>query len=145
RTAGSHRGLSSPRSLRVFPPLVLHLLPLAIVVRVQKLTSTTSLVRVREGRRLQREKQQLKIPEEVAFASEEAEALPAESIRPDRSRTAVIAHAYAIGNQHALTSQFISTANIKSNSSFRWDKYPQPQSLGKEALINIELAKHFTP
>src|SRR5699024_2605271 len=113
--ANALRGLTEafppPRSLRVFPPLVLHLLPLAIVVRVQKLTSTTSLVRVREGRRLQREKQQLKIPEEVAFASEEAEALPAESIRPDRSRTAVIAHAYAIGNQHALTSQFISTAN----------------------------------
>src|SRR5699024_3065741 len=33
------RCLFSPRSLRVFPPLVLHLLPLAIVVPGQKLAS----------------------------------------------------------------------------------------------------------
>ena len=32
-----------------------------------------------EGSRLQREKQQLKIPQEAPFASEEVEALPAES------------------------------------------------------------------
>jgi len=31
--------ICSPRSLRVFPPLVLHLLPLTIVVRVQKIVS----------------------------------------------------------------------------------------------------------
>src|SRR5690625_737376 len=41
--ANALRGLaeafSPPRSLRVFPSLVLHLLPLAIVVRVQKLAS----------------------------------------------------------------------------------------------------------
>src|SRR5699024_12192846 len=36
---------------------------------------------------------------------EEAKAVPAESIRPDRSRTAAITHVLA--NQHALTSQFI--------------------------------------
>src|SRR5699024_628687 len=35
---------------------------------------------------------------------EEAKAVPAESIRPDRSRTAAITHVLA--NQHALTSQF---------------------------------------
>ena len=36
---------------------------------------------------------------------EEAKAVPAESIRPDRSRTAAIAHVLA--NQPAFTSQFI--------------------------------------
>jgi len=40
-----------------------------------------------EGSRLLREKQRLKIPQEVAFASEEAEALPAESDCPQRKST----------------------------------------------------------
>jgi len=50
----------------------------------------------------------------------EAKAVPAESLRPDRSRTAAITHVLA--NQHALTSQFISTTSIKSNNSFLWDE-----------------------
>jgi hypothetical protein len=37
-----------------------------------------------EGSRLLREEQQLKIPQEAIFASEEAEALPAESDCPKR-------------------------------------------------------------
>ncbi|WP_010651839.1 hypothetical protein [Oceanobacillus massiliensis] len=46
---------------------------------------------VAQGSRLQREKQQLKIPQEAGFASEEAEALPAESDCPERkSAEAVI-------------------------------------------------------
>jgi len=40
-----------------------------------------------EGSRLLREKQQLKIPQEAFFASEEAEALPAESDCPERKAT----------------------------------------------------------
>src|SRR5690625_7877738 len=51
---------------------------------------------------------------------EEAKAVPAESIRPDRSRTAAKAHVLA--KQYALTSQFISTASIKSNNSFLWGR-----------------------
>ncbi|WP_010649866.1 hypothetical protein [Oceanobacillus massiliensis] len=37
-----------------------------------------------QGSRLQREKQQLKIPQEAGLASEEAEAVPAESDCPER-------------------------------------------------------------
>src|SRR5690625_132181 len=47
---------------------------------------------------------------------EEAKAVPAESIRPDRSRTAAIAHVLA--NQHALTSQFISTMRSKGIKNY---------------------------
>src|SRR5699024_1611968 len=52
---------------------------------------------------------------------EEAKAVPAESIRPDRSRTVAIPRVLA--NQYALTSQFISTTNIKSNNSLRWGEH----------------------
>jgi len=43
-----------------------------------------------EDSRLLREKQQLKIPQEVVFASEEAEALPAESDCPERKSTLLL-------------------------------------------------------
>ncbi|WP_010651822.1 hypothetical protein [Oceanobacillus massiliensis] len=54
-----------------------------------------------QGSRLQREKQQLKIPQEAVFASEEAEALPAESDCPER-KSAV-----------AVTSLFLSNTELE--------------------------------
>ncbi|WP_081498486.1 hypothetical protein [Oceanobacillus massiliensis] len=43
-----------------------------------------------QGSRLQREKQQVKIPQEAGFASEEAEALPAESDCPERKSAGAV-------------------------------------------------------
>src|SRR5699024_10544370 len=82
----------------VFPPLVLHLLPLAIVVRVQKLASNHFISRgkwrvVTPGSAITRPTENIcanstcpKTPQSGFL--EETEAVPAESIHPERSRTA---------------------------------------------------------
>src|SRR5699024_8387817 len=64
---------------------------------------------------------------------EEAKAVPAESIRPERSRTAAITHVLA--NQHALTSQFIDFVakfNIFSMGSVIADPIFEKRALYKE-------------
>ncbi|WP_010650133.1 hypothetical protein [Oceanobacillus massiliensis] len=45
---------------------------------------------VAQGSRLQREKQRLKIPQEAGLASEEAEAVPAESDCPERKSAGAV-------------------------------------------------------
>ncbi|TLS37071.1 hypothetical protein [Pseudalkalibacillus caeni] len=57
-----------------------------------------------EGSRLQREKQQLKIPQEAVFADEEAEALPAESELPGVEINAAIA-SQSISNMKLIKQQ----------------------------------------
>src|SRR5690625_1024898 len=65
----------------------------------------------------------------------EAKAVPAESIRPDRSRTVAIPRVLA--NQYALTSQFISTTKDEKQQCFSMGKMiavPVPRKSLKEKL-----------
>ena len=59
--------------------------------------------------------------------------MPAESIRPDRSRTAAIAH--VLVNQHAFTSQFIDFVS-KTTIHFNGASDRSPKLSEKEPLKN---------